>query len=217
MSNLNVPAHSTIRFKIITDNMGRIKKIAGHLRNIFMHKWWVFHYGRKLGMGWWQLLKHDLSKLSPVEFWESVKYYQGTSSPIPVCKKENGYSEAWQHHKGRNPHHYEYWTDNYDTGITLIPMPFKYVEEMLADWFAAGRTYQGKEFTFESQREWWKKKKAMNPSINKFTIDLIDAFFQENDFTKDHFKRWRENKGYWSFCYNMYQTDKEQGNYPIWR
>lgn len=157
--------------------MGLIKNIFGHLRNICVHKFWVLYYGRKIGIGWWRLLMHDMSKFSPIEFRESVKYYQGTSSPIPVCKADQGYSEAWQHHKGRNPHHYEYWTDNYDSGTTLIPMPIEYVEEMLADWLAAGRTYTGKEFSFVKQAVWWQNKKKTNPAIHPLTIALIDEFF----------------------------------------
>ena len=79
-----------------------------HLKKILVHKYWVFYFCCKAGIPW-QGITHDLSKFSPVEFWESVKYYQGNRSPIDACKEENGYSMAWQHHKGRNPHHYEYW------------------------------------------------------------------------------------------------------------
>ena len=73
---------------------------------------------------------HDWSKFHPVEFFESVKYYQGISSPIPFCKLVNGVSYAWQHHKGHNPHHYEYWVDNLDGGHpTYHLMPYEYVME----------------------------------------------------------------------------------------
>ena len=49
---------------------------------------------------------------------------------------------AWFHHRGNNPHHYEYWVDNFDNyynneGLTLIKMPYKYVLEMLCDYLAA--------------------------------------------------------------------------------
>lgn len=157
-----------------------LSKIFGHLRNIIVHKYWVYHFGRKLGISRWRLLKHDLSKFSPIEFWESIKFYQGTSSPIPPCKNANGYSNAWQHHKGRNPHHYEYWTDNYDSGTTLIPMPFECLCEMLADWCAAGRTYQDKLWDFRSQCDWWEHKKTLNPSIHPLTIKRIDLFFDKH-------------------------------------
>ena len=190
-----------------------MKNFFGHLRNILVHKFWVMHYGRKIGVGFWQLFKHDLSKFSLIEFRESLKYYQGTSSPIPVCKSKNGYSEAWQHHKGRNPHHYEYWTDNYDSGMTLIPIPFKYVEELLADWFAAGRTYQGSNFSVAKQAVWWQAKKKTNMAIHPETIKLIDAFFEmHND--EDIFKKWKENRRYWSWCYWQYIKGERMLSHP---
>lgn len=162
-----------------------IKKSFGHLKNIFIHKYWVFHYCRKFGITWRGIV-HDLSKFNPIEFFESVKYYRGTESPIPVCKKANGVSKAWQHHKGRNPHHYEYWTDNYDGGNpTYHPIPYKYVMEMLADWFAAGKTYairQGKDFKISDEYNWWVEKKKTNPAINKRTIEFIDMFMDDAKF-----------------------------------
>lgn len=166
------------------------KNAFGHFRNILVHKYWVYYFGRKLGIGRWRLIKHDISKFSFTEFIESVKYYQGTSSPIPACKKDNGYSKAWQHHKGRNQHHYEYWTDNYDTGITLIPMPFECMEEMIADWCAAGRTYQGKDWSFASQCDWWENKKKTNPSIHELTKERLDIFFWKH--MANPFEWWKD-------------------------
>lgn len=65
-----------------------------HFKKVCTHKRWVFYYCCKVGIPF-QGLIHDLSKFSPIEFWESVKYYQGISSPIDACKKENGWSVAW--------------------------------------------------------------------------------------------------------------------------
>lgn len=152
--------------------MSYFRKFFGHLWMIIKHKSWVFYYACKLGIpirGFF----HDFSKFSPVEFFESVRYYTGTSSPINACKADKGYSLAWQHHKGRNPHHYEYWLDRFDEGGVPILIPFKYVVEMTADWLAAGKAYQGKNFTFRREMEWWKTKrelvqKSMHPSIIKF-------------------------------------------------
>lgn len=102
-----------------------ISNIFKHFKKICIHKYWVFYYCCKAGIPL-QGLVHDLSKFSTTEFWESVKYYQGTSSPIDACKKANGWSAAWMHHKGRNKHHYEYWQDNFDNGGNPIEMPMKY-------------------------------------------------------------------------------------------
>ena len=90
-------------------------KIWKHLIRILRHKFWVAKYCFKLGL-YWRGITHDMSKFSPVEFLESVKYYNGNSSPIVECKRINGYSKAWMHHKGRNDHHYEYWIDKLDEG-----------------------------------------------------------------------------------------------------
>lgn len=124
-----------------------------HFKKICVHKFWVAHYCFKIGL-YWQGIMHDISKFSWTEFWESVKYYQGTSSPINVAKADKGYSLAWQHHKGRNPHHYEYWTDKYDEGTIALKMPYKYVVELICDWLGAGKAYMGDKFTYLGEYEY---------------------------------------------------------------
>lgn len=154
-----------------------------HFNTIMTHKKWVFYFARKLGIGW-QGFWHDMSKFSPTEFCESIRYYTGTSSPIDECKKANGYSMAWLHHKGRNAHHYEHWQDNFDRGGEPLRMPDKYVREMICDYLAAGRAYKGKEFHFASEWQWWLNKNknniAMHPEnwkvVNQVLSDLNDSF-----------------------------------------
>ena len=121
-----------------------IKISFKHFKTICRHKSWVSYYGNIAGLSKWQTFKHDLSKFSYIEFSESVKYYTGDRSPIDNCKDKNGYSLAWQHHKGRNPHHYEYWMDGFDKGTVAIRMPYKYAVELICDSLAAGQTYSEK-------------------------------------------------------------------------
>jgi len=155
----------------------RIKNIFKHFKKICTHKYWVFHYCKKAGIPIQGVL-HDLSKFSPTEFWESTRYYQGTSSPIDACKKENGWSEAWMHHKGRNKHHYEFWLDNFDYGGTPIEMPMKYKKEMLCDYLGAGNAYYGKDFSYQKELDWWKNKEskplAMHPNDKAFIDKYIN-------------------------------------------
>ena len=82
----------------------------GHLKTISHHRRLVRKYCFRLGLDW-QGLTHDLSKYSPIEFWAGVKYFQGDRSPNDAQRRERGYSASWLHHKGRNRHHFEYWTD----------------------------------------------------------------------------------------------------------
>ena len=102
-----------------------------HLRTINRHRALVRKYCFRLGL-YWQGLTHDLSKYAPVEFFAGVKYFQGDHSPNDAQRKEHGYSASWLHHKGRNRHHFEYWTDYSPTGegIVGVEMPRKYVAEM---------------------------------------------------------------------------------------
>lgn len=139
--------------------MNYIQKFFGHLKTVIKHKYWVWYYMNKCGLKWgWRGLWHDMSKFSPTEFWESVKYYSGTRSPIDACKEDRGISMAWMHHKGRNPHHYEYWMDNFDRGGEPKEMPWRYKVEMICDYLAAGRAYMGKNFSYKAELEWWNKK-----------------------------------------------------------
>ena len=147
-----------------------------HFKTVCIHKYYVFKYCRAAGIPW-RGIKHDLSKFHPIEFFESVKYYQGTSSPIDACKKDKGYSKAWLHHKGRNSHHYEYWQDNFDKGGEALQMPFNDALEMLCDYLGAGHAYMKKDFTYLEELKWWLNKNqnslAMHPQTRLFISDML--------------------------------------------
>lgn len=151
------------------------KNIFKHLHTINKHRWFVFINCCKCGIPW-QGFIHDLSKYSAEEFWESVKYYDGTRSPINVCKEQNKYSMAWLHHKGRNKHHYEFWQDNFDTGVEHLIIPFKYSVEMFCDFLGAGKAYMGKDFSYAKEYEFWQNKRK-NCAMNPKNIKFMDACF----------------------------------------
>lgn len=153
-----------------------------HFKLITTHKWYVFQNCKKAGL-FWRGVVHDLSKYSPTEFSESVKYFTGTDSPINVCKKANGWSRAWMHHKGRNTHHYEYWVDNFDNGGTPLEMPYEDALEMVCDYIAAGQAYKKEDFTFKSEYDWWKEKCthpiAMHPNTKAFVTIMLKTMRNE--------------------------------------
>lgn len=183
-----------------------VGKFFGHLKTVCKHKYWVSYYAMRLGIPVRGLL-HDLSKFHPVEFFESVKYYTGTHSPIDECKKMNGYSKAWMHHKGHNKHHYEYWQDNFDNGGQPLCMPYKETLEMLCDYLGAGRAYNGKDFTFQKEYEWWKNKSSKPLAMHEVQKHFFDYVFQsmsERNELLDEFSL----KMIYVYC--QYQYDKEQ-------
>ena len=146
-----------------------------HLNKILTHKRCVAKYCFMCGL-YSQGILHDMSKFSPVEFFEGVKYYQGNSSPINACKKDKGYSNAWFHHRGRNKHHWEYWVDDFQKGMIPKKMPFKYVLEMFCDFLGAGEAYNGKKFTMDAEYDWWtdkRKKSVLHPGA----LIIMDHLF----------------------------------------
>ena len=118
--------------------------ILRHFTTITRHRHRVIAHCFRVGIGW-QGLFHDLSKYSLAEFWVGARHYQGDHSPNEEERRLYGYSLAWMHHKGRNRHHYEYWTDYHPITKQVEPvkMPMRYVAEMFCDRVAASKIYRG--------------------------------------------------------------------------
>lgn len=145
--------------------MGKIENktenLVNHFKTITRHRHEVIKNCFKAGIGV-QGLFHDLSKYTPSEFMAGVEYYQGTRSPNEGEREAIGYSTAWMHHKGRNKHHYEYWTDyNPETRLMSgVKMPPRYFAEMVCDRIAASKIYHGDEYTDSAPLEYFKRGKG---------------------------------------------------------
>lgn len=105
---------------------------------ILKHKWFVIIAGRRLKVGWRQLLSHDLSKFSRAEWGPYKRRF------VDNIFREYDWMPAWVHHQNHNPHHYEYWISRSQADPYLVDMPEKYIREIVADWLAASRSYEGR-------------------------------------------------------------------------
>lgn len=125
-----------------------------------------------------------------------AKYYQGNRSPNSAERQEKGYSISWMHHKGRNRHHYEYWTDlNMETRqYEPVYMPRKYMVEQIMDRRAACVVYQGKAYTDASALHYFQsgmEKNRMHPE-NKRELEYLLTMLAERGenetfrYIKDH-------------------------------
>lgn len=137
--------------------------IIKHFSTITRHRHKVIYHCFKCGI-LWQGLRHDLSKYSPSEFFAGAKYYLGDRSPTEAERRQRGYSLAWLHHKGRNRHHFEYWTDyNIVTRrVEPVEMPLRYVKEMFCDRVAAGKIYLGDKYTADNPIGYFQNGNAKN-------------------------------------------------------
>lgn len=142
------------------------------------HKWFVVIAGMKTKAPLWRLIIHDWTKFLPSELPHYGRQFFG--------KKNNpaGWIRCWLHHQNSNPHHWEYWisrsgirldesTDDFD----YIDMPEWAVREMLADYLAAGRAYEGK---WPDIHNWtWLKKNCGNLRITWNTRCLMAKILHE--------------------------------------
>ncbi len=153
-----------------------INNFIKHINLVSKHKWYVFKYCAKIGIPLRGLV-HDMSKFSPSEFWESVKYYNGKRSPLDVSRELNGYSKAWLHHKGRNKHHPEYWVDINAPEIAPI-IPYKYMAKMICDKLSANKVYNGKNWTKQEPLRYWTIEKT-EIQVNKHIEDFITEVLEQ--------------------------------------
>lgn len=178
-------------------------KFFRHLHMVNKHRFLVFIHAVKCGI-FWQGLTHDLSKYSPTEFFESVKYYTGTGSPIHNCRKHNGYSLAWLHHKGRNKHHFEYWYDVQNK--VQMNIPYKYAVEHICDAMAASKCYNRKNYNDSCLINYF------NKHIDEYTLNNQMKNFFIKVFTDlaENGEKFILNKKYLKKQYNEIVLKKDE-------
>jgi hypothetical protein len=136
-----------------------------YLKYLVRHKWFVFLAGLKTGAPIWRLIIHDWSKCLPCEWFPYVEYFYGATLTddelMELWRKEQAilgyratptneyhkglFNRAWLHHQHANPHHWQHWVLREDSGNEFaLPMPEKFIREMVADWAGAGRAITGR-------------------------------------------------------------------------
>jgi hypothetical protein len=172
-----------------------------YLKYVLRHKWYValFLLKAQFTLGnLWRAIVHDLSKFYPSEWMPYANYFYGFYAGM--SKEEIAHAEhvafhlgisiktrdqekaefdvAWLHHQKRNKHHWQYWMLTRDDGGTVcLPMPEKYIQEMIADWHSAGFCITGK----HEYKEWYRKnqnKIQFHPETRK-RVDFLLLGIQE--------------------------------------
>lgn len=83
-------------------------------------------------IGW----DHDFSKNSAEEYDAYDNYFYGKRRTKTV---EEEFNKAWLHHIHHNPHHWQHWVltnDDPKEGTVALRMPYRYVIEMICDWWS---------------------------------------------------------------------------------
>ncbi len=164
-----------------------------HFKTVNRHRFLVMKLCFRLGL-YRQGLTHDLSKYSPAEFRIGAKYWSGTRSPNAMEREELGYSTAWMHHKGRNRHHYEYWSDLDPKTKQYVPvaMPRRYLAEMFADRIAACMVYHGDKYRDDDALKYFLScgdRPLMHPDTARQLVYLLQLLADSGEETAFRFVR----------------------------
>lgn len=134
-----------------------------YLKYILVHKWYVFLECLKTG----QIIHgitHDMSKFLPSEFIPYAEKFYGGDYAHRSFWIEDAFATAWCYHQHRNKHHWDYWVKSDGEPVA---MPFKYISQMVIDWRAMGRVFNG------TAEEYYKKHKA-RMKLHPDTINGIE-------------------------------------------
>lgn len=137
------------------------------------HKFYVLQAGLRLRVPVMRLLLHDLSKLTFAELPYYGRQFFGDKGD------KEGWNKCWLHHMNANDHHWEYWIPRMMVadGYGPIRMPEVAVREMVADWLAACKAYDG-HWPGQDGWKWYKenfRKIRLHPETRQLVIDLLRA------------------------------------------
>lgn len=124
-----------------------------YLKYVLKHKYFVFLGCLALGVPLHQAIIHDWVKFLPIEFFPYVRqFYNADGSKRSVRDASGSYDPnkqadafrcAWLHHQ-KQPHHWQAWISIGDGGnLSPLPIPQRFVLEMVADWYGAGMAISG--------------------------------------------------------------------------
>lgn len=90
---------------------------------------------------------HDLSKFLPSEFIPYAKFFhdKNRAKEYKVSDEtDSNFQKGWCLHQKRNKHHWNYWVSvTRKNEIIPIPMPKRYVKQMICDWRGMSRKFGG--------------------------------------------------------------------------
>jgi hypothetical protein len=117
-----------------------------YFKYVIEHKWNVAIECFKAGL-FIHAFTHDLSKFLPSEFFPYAKFFYSkdrANNYKQSDETDSNFQQGWTFHQKRNKHHWNYWVSVTRLNeIQPIPMPFKYIKQMICDWKGMSRKFGG--------------------------------------------------------------------------
>lgn len=167
-----------------------------YLRYVLRHKWFVFLACGEVGASFWLALIHDWTKFTRREWSPYVhQFYNSDGTKRGPIRDASGaydpnlqpveFQLAWVLHQ-RNKHHWQAWVSVGDNGkLSPVPIPKRYVLEMVADWKGAGLAISGKDEAFE----WYEKncdKMILHPDTRAIVKMVLTNIYDARKFKEYH-------------------------------
>ncbi len=153
-------------------------KYLRYLNYVLRHKWFVFLEACRLGIPWLGII-HDLSKLLLSEWGPYAEFFYGKQAKVvrdstgyykPTDTGNAAFDFAWLLHQKRNKHHWQWWCLPSEDGMKVLPMPDRYLREMIADWRGAGRAQK------KPDTRAWYAKNGCKMQLHPDTRKAVEAF-----------------------------------------
>lgn len=144
-----------------------MKKYLNYLKYVLEHKKNVFIECWKEGL-YLHAITHDLSKLLPSEFFGYANH------DFSSKEYDLDFEYSWLYHQRRNKHHWNYWVDSKGSAL---PMPEKYIKQMVCDWRAMSRKFgdTAKEFYLSNKDKMLLHSKTVESL--EFELGIRDSAF----------------------------------------
>lgn len=150
-----------------------MKRHLAYFKYVLRHKRFVYQACKRCNVGLWQAIIHDWHKFLPNE-WNpyAETFYKPDGSNQYV--ETDAFNRAWNLHQKRGKHHWQHWLLTFDRGETVpIEMEPKYVREMVADWWGAGKAITGK-----WEADVWYQSNKENISLHPKTRELVEKMLR---------------------------------------
>lgn len=153
-----------------------MRRHLAYLKYLMRHKWYVLQAAFWLPCSLWLAFWHDWSKFLPGEWLPYARNFYLPDGRRRPFGENDAFTLAWMQHQRRNKHHWQAWVCLMDDGsLRAVPMPRKYVVEMIADWCGAGRAIHGS----MDPRSWYAKNKD-RMILHEATMETIEGIFAWN-------------------------------------
>ena len=156
-----------------------------HINNVVnAYEWLVrnINGADMFGVGRNYIWDHDNSKFTSDEYDPYDEYFYCDRKTTEI---KNNFNYAWLHHIHNNKHHWQYWVlinDDPEEGTIALDIPYKYLLEMIADWWSfswkSGNLYEIFDW-YDSHKDYMILSKNTREAVEEILAEMKEKLDSE--------------------------------------